>query len=123
MFACNFEFKKDKYKHPELEVEADIKPHKTKPNNWIVSVRVKTPEDMDKETFPFTFLIGAVGRIQAAPITENDDALKAKRILYVNAASILYSSLRDRLSQFASHPAFGSYFLPSWRFDPEDIKK
>lgn len=122
-FSCNFEFSKEQYQHPELIVASDIQEVENKENLWNIAVTVSTPKKLDRTTFPFSFDITVTGLLICAPIPEKIKKTEFKKMLYVNAASILYSSIRDRLSQFAFHPVLGTYLLPTHRFIAEDIKE
>lgn len=122
LFSANLQFQKEKYQHPDLMVVGNIAQMKTEKDTWGVSVKVETPKDMDNETFPFKFSVTVVAFIKSEPVPPDFDILRAKRLLYVNAASLLYSAIRDRLSLFTASSPIGCYLLPTHRFNPEDIK-
>lgn len=122
VFSCrlNMEYDKKKRKDPQIEVAANITNFAD--NLWGVSLVIKTPGNMDKGTFPYEFFIQVSGVIESVCPPETDP-LTHKRLLYVNGASLLYSTARDRLFLFSDRRLAGLYLLPAYRFDPYDIKE
>lgn len=124
LFSENMSFDPKKAVAPELITWAALNCVDKGKDVWKVTVSVKTPDDIDMSTFPFRMSIIATGIIQTGGETPDAASeLRKKRLLYVNATSILYAAIRDRLSQFTCRPEYGMYLLPTFRFDPNDIKE
>lgn len=118
-YRLNMEYDKNKRKDPQIDVVANITNFVD--NLWGVSLVIKTPDNMEKETFLYEFYIQISGVIESVCPPEVAP-LAHKRLLYVNGASLLYSTARDRLFLFSDRLA-GRYLLPAYRFDPCDIEE
>lgn len=114
------EYNEKKRKDPQVVVNAHITNFDD--DLWGVSVSIKTPDDMEKDQFPYEFSIQIYGII-ASTCPQEVNPLVHKRLLYVNGASLLYSTVRDRLFLFSDHHLVKPYMLPTYRFDPYDVKE
>ena len=123
LFRASSDYVRDKHKNYELKVQASIVKTKDEDELWRISVNIATPENMEPETFPYEFSVAISGLIACAPVLKDEDVLKHKKLLYVNAASLLYSAARERLTLFCNSPGISPFFLPTYRFNPDDVKE
>lgn len=123
LFSANNDYVPDKHKNYELNVQASITKLKDADDLWGVTVNIATPNNMKPGTFPYEFSVSVSALISCDLATKDEDVLPQKKILYVNAASLLYSAARERLTMFCNVPMVNPYFLPTHRFNPDDIKE
>ncbi|GHS85525.1 hypothetical protein AGMMS49957_01730 [Synergistales bacterium] len=120
MVLMNQSYNAKQYLNPELSITSKLGKIPHKRNFWGIRLDIKTPDDLDSTTFPYTFAVSIYGRFQCdmpEPI-EKETYLKKRKLIYVNGSTMLYSAARDRLLLLTN----ASYCLPAYRFNPDDIR-
>lgn len=124
MVLYNDSYKLKNHVEPTLAVNSKIAKVPRKRGLFGLRLAIKTPDDMDMASFPYTIAISIYGRFLCNVSEEIDKEtyLFMRRTVYVNGSSILYSAARDRLMLFTGGYPSQPYCLPTHRFDPNDIK-
>jgi len=121
-FKANPNFTKPITYEDGLEILARVYFREGSPNRFFVSLFLATPNGDDPKDTPVAFNIGLMGYFSVAelPEQESEEWEKFVRVVYVNAASLLYSTAREIIRSFVSLSPFAKYYIPCERFDPED---
>jgi hypothetical protein len=112
-------------KEPKLNIVSKLGKIPRKRKLFGVRLDINTPDGIDPTTFPYVFAISVYGCFQCDDIPdkiEKEAFLLKRKLVYVNGSTILYSAARDRLMLLTGGTPYPSYCLPTYRFDPEDIK-
>ena len=106
---------------PELlEVDVNLASLEAGPNKWEVRLDVRLEPDEDLPLPPYRLGLRAFGHFRVPPGSEDADTA---RMVAVNGASILFSSMREYLMLITSRGLWGPVTLPTVSFAGLEVEE
>jgi len=108
----------------DLRVEANISSHPKQEGTWLASMQISTrEEDIKNAKLPYVIFLQSFAILEPCSNAGAIDPENLKELLYVNGATMMYTSAREYLRIISAPGPYGPIILPTWRFSPEDIKQ
>jgi preprotein translocase subunit SecB len=105
-----------------IEIDHSMVQNEEHEEFWTMALCVSIKPDEHKKSIPYFFKISIVGSFHCN--VPNDIAhkniTKTRELMYVNCATLLYSSIREYLRMITGAGPHGAFLLPTWAFDPKD---
>lgn len=96
----------------EISSHAECEPHKDDPRKWMVVLTVKVEAEKDK-IHPYEIDVQVIGLFT---FLKEEDPEKIKKIVHVNAPSLLFGAVREMVANVTARGPYAAVQLPCVAF-------